>query len=561
MSDNNHWYSIGAATDYPLSDAATAIADDGTRLPSNVLVDLHLRYPDDYGTFPFLGALTVTSNVVAVVVEVAQQLTPPYDPAPLAVLSVLAAELVPGRQYALQAQTGGVAGWLAFGSGAIEFGRHGVAPLRLRFSNPAASLLAARAARGYRRLPVQGIGSYTGARTLGGVVDLAAEPPLEVARETRVIGGVTRDVVVVRLTSDSDGNGFEVSEQEQALDKLARRTDTLERFIGPCGSRPESGNCGDPQPVEFINSVAPDCAGVLTLDIRGCATAEHVADPCTVLLDCAYALDQVCPPPFIPDNEGRLPSEYTPADIVPPDANTDSDTEDTDSETRVDGGYLPFVECFDGAPVPDFVTKSGSWELSVDDSPFEYEYCFDNYTLDGTLIDVSETDGSYESQSLGVRNLTVWEGFDLANLGRVTTVDMKMMAADVGGRHNGGIVLNYRPHQTVAGRFVYHLVDVDYDTQQVRVRRFDGLDFVTISAVSVPGILLGRWLRLTATVVEGPAAGLTRLTFTVVDLEGTLSVSIGPVDVASYAPSTGYNGLHADRAHTRFSFFSYAEAT
>ncbi len=560
MSDNNHWYNLNAATPYPLADSASGEGDDGAPLPSHVLVDLHLRYPSSYGCFPFVGAVTVTGAVVAVVIEVAGSMTEPYDMMPLAVLSLASAGLQPGRQYALQPQADGVAGWLAFGRGALEFGRDDVDPLRLRFSTPGQSLLAPRAARGYRALPVTGLGSYTASALLTGIVSLQAEPPLEVVKESRVVGGVTREVVVVRLVREGAGGGFEVSDQERAVDGLARRTDVLERFIGPCGGRPESGNCGDPQPVEFINSVGPDCDGVLTLDFRGCASAEHVSDPCGILLNCNYGLDLVCPPPFVPDESGRLPSEYTPATVVPPDPDPNTDSEPPDDESRTDVGDLPYVECFDGEPVPDFVTKDGAWALAFDDSPFESDYCSLDYTLDGTLIDVSAVDGSYESQSLAGRNLVVWEGFDLRNLGRVTTVDMKLMPAGLGGRHNGGLVLNYRAHQTIAGRFVYHAVDVDYDTQQVRLRRFDGLDYVLISAVSVPGILLERWLRLTAVVAEGPTAGQTRITFSVADLEGTLSVTIGPVDVTGYAPSTGYNGLLADRANTRFAFFSYAEA-
>lgn len=555
--NNKHWHEINSAIGYPLADTATEIADNGDRLPPNILVDLNLRYPSALGGYPFVGAVTVTGKLVTVVIEVANSLLPDYGLQPLAVFNGLLSDVEPGRQYALTPSQLGVAGWLAFGEGINEFGQNDVPLLSLRFGTPQQSLLCLKAARQYREMPVKGLGSYTAAKTMTGIVDVVAESPLEAVRESRTIAGVTRDVIVLRLIRQEEGTGFDTSAQEQALAQLVSRSDILQQFAGPCGKRPESRTCGNPEPIEFINSVAPDCDGVLTLDFRGCAYVEHIEDPCTILVQCNYGISQVCPRPHIPDSEGRLPNEYDPADINSVSEPTDSVSEE--DESRLPGVDLPFVECFDAAEVQ-LTTISGSWQIATDDSPGEMSYCPDTYSVSDSIVDVSETDGAYESVDAANKHIAIWEGEDALNVGRVTTVDFKMIAPPAGGRRSGGIVLNYREHSSIPGRYVYHAVEADYDTQTLKIRKFDGVSYANLLSVPLVGLYIDRWLRLIVTVVEGPSAGQTRLLARLIDLEGTLDYTTPYVDTYNYTPSTGFNGVIADRSITRFAFFHYAEA-
>ncbi len=558
MPTNKHWHEINGANSYPLADTATELSDGNVRLPSNVIVDLNVRYPAGVGNYPFVGAVSVTGTLVTVVVEAANSLSPDYGMQPLCVFSRLLSETEVGRQYALTSLQEGVGGWISFGEGIHEHGVDGVAPLSLRFSTPQQSLLCLKAARRYRVMPVRGLGSLWAKDTMSGIVNIAAESPLEVVKDSRTIGGINRDVVVVRLVRQEPGAGFDTSEQEQALYKIVRRSDLLQQFAGPCGKRPESHTCGNPEPIEFINSVAPDCDGILTLDFRNCASVSHVADPCTILLQCNFGISQVCPPPYIPDSEGRLPSEYDPVDINSV-SETDPVPPEDDDESRVAAVDLPFVECFDSATVSTTII-SGNWQVVSDDSPFEWDYCSENYDVDGDTVSVSETLGSYESLSVGSKNIAIWQSEEELNLGRVTTVDLKLTPGPLGSRRNGGIVLNYREHANISGRFVYHVVDVDYDTQTLSIKKFDGLTYIILASTPILSIYTDRWFRLIATVVEGPVAGQTSLSARLLDLEGSLDVSPAAVLTSNYAPSTGFNGVIADRAITRFAFFHYAEA-
>lgn len=558
MANNEHWHEINGAINYPLTDTATALDNDGVRLPSNIIVDLNLRYPESLGDYPFVGAVTVTGALVTVVLEVANSLSPDYGLQPLAVFSGLVTDLEPGRQYAIKAISNGVVGWISFGEGIHEYGQDDVPVLSLRFGTPQQSLLCLKAARCYRELPVSGLGGYAANKTMSGIVDIVAEAPLEVVKESREIAGVTRDVVVIRLIRQEEEYGFSVSEQEKSLTKLLSSSDILQQFVGPCGKRPESRTCGTPEPIEFINSVAPDCDGVLTIDFRGCAYISHVEDPCTILVQCDYGISQVCPRPFIPDSDGRLPSEYDPVDINSVSV-SDSISETEDEESRVPAVGLPFVECFD-SELNTFTTISGDWQLEADDSPYEYEYCPETYSDGDSLISTSEILGSYASTNLATQNIALWIGDDTLNVGRVTTVDMKLLPGLFGGRRNGGVVLNYREHLNIPGRYVYHLVEVDYDTQTLAIRKFDGLNYVTLYSTSVLGLFLSRWLRLIVSVTEGATIGQTQLQARLIDLEGSLDVTTTAISTANYAPSYGYNGIIANRAYARFAFFHYAEA-
>jgi hypothetical protein len=64
---NPSWYAANATQSYPLDDAALLTDDAGGRVPSDVLVDLSLRWGGPADARASLGALAVTPNVVWVI--------------------------------------------------------------------------------------------------------------------------------------------------------------------------------------------------------------------------------------------------------------------------------------------------------------------------------------------------------------------------------------------------------------------------------------------------------------------------------------------------------------
>lgn len=100
-----------------------------------------------------------------------------------------------------------------------------------------------------------------------GLVTLKEGPDIEIVKECWEIpvraayencedlNTQSREVIVIRLKNslgDDSRNVFDI-------------------YKGPCGGRPETRSCGNPEPLEFISGVAPDCCGRITIELRGCA--------------------------------------------------------------------------------------------------------------------------------------------------------------------------------------------------------------------------------------------------------------------------------------------------
>src|SRR5690606_38579741 len=137
-----------------------------------------------------------------------------------------------------------------------------------RFSSPEQSLILAGLALAYEPPSIPYVGKLGLAAQLSGLVRLAGGNDIEIVRECREIPAypagpalscdelvtARREVIVFRLA-----------------DKQTSGRNVLDHYRGPCSNRPESRNCGDPEPIEFIGAVAPDCCGNITIDLLGCA--------------------------------------------------------------------------------------------------------------------------------------------------------------------------------------------------------------------------------------------------------------------------------------------------
>lgn len=673
---NLHWYDRNETQAYPIDETADCADAAGAYLPPDILADLNLRYPAAYGAYPFVAAVTVTPTLVTLAVQAADTLENPTTLTPLAVLTARqpAAE---GRQLALTPLLPGVGGWAVLGGGVRDRSYTG------RFAGPRHALLCRRAARPYRSLPVAGLQRLHAAQALTGVVRLVGEPPLQVAAEDRDLPGVgSRRVVVFRLAAQDATDGF-VRPAE-----AGKTQSVFQEFAGPCAGRPESRTCGDPQPVEFVNNVGPDCDGRLTVEFRGCVVPAKLGDH-AVLLDAAMSLSRVCVPAYIPAPDGRLPGDYDPYTFLPPptvppvvpptvvccdetcpdglayqyripfeggtgafatlagevvvtrdpaadglaangpddhtcawtatvgawsvylvhrklvggqrdwkvNASTAGGTvlvgymidefvtdcctprQSANEEQLGDGdppaaplvspvgdcgqcapgdsidivGVLPHTECFFDSRAVNFVEKAGRWAFHPSDSPAKGDYCVWTAT---SLDSVDEGPMCYTCTDPSVRSASVWDGFDLYTVRRRYTTDVLLTP---GPRANAHLILNYRPHATTPGLFVYHLVELDYTAQAFRVARFNGVTAQTVLQQSVPGLKTDEWYRLRADVEPGTSNGTTKITAVLEGITDPVTVAIGPLVVSNYYPATGRSGVGADRAVSRFSFFRVEE--
>lgn len=538
---NAHFYDRNETQAYPIDETADCTDAAGVYLPPDILADLNLRYPAAYGQYPFVAAVTVTPTLVTVAIQAADTLDPPYAFTPLAVLTARQ-PAVEGRLLALTPLLPGVGGWVVLGGGVRDRSYTG------RFAGPRHGLLCRRAARPYRSLPVAGLQRLHAARALTGVVRLTGTAPVEVVAEDRDLPGVgSRRVVVFRLATRDATDGFVQPAEAGAA------TSVFQEFAGPCAGRPESRTCGDPQPVEFVNSVGPDCEGVLEVEFKGCVVPAKLGEH-AVLLDTAMSLSRVCVPAYIPAPDGRLPGDYDPHTFVPPPPVPPVPPPPVPPEDSIDVvGELPYTECFFDAEAADFAVKAGRWEFHPSDSPAKGDYCVWEPT---SLDSVDEGPLCYTCTDPSLRSASVWDGFDLTTVRRRYATDAMMTP---GLRANAHLVLNYRPHASTPGLFVYYLVEIDYTAQAFRVARFNGVTAQTVFQQAVPGIKTDEWYRLRADVEPGASNGTTKLTAVLEGVTDPVTVSIGPLVVSNYYPSTGRSGVGADRAVSRFSFFRVEE--
>lgn len=552
---NLHWYDRNEGTKYPLDDQSTAVDDKNKFLPSNIVVDVNLRWPAHLGDYAYLSAVSVTETLVTVVILAAYALDD-SGVSPLAVLSV-PRPVDQNRVYALLPQVPGVGGWIVFGPGVED------TPYMGRFSRPRQSRLAPRAASRYRPLPVSSVQAIGADSKLTGVVRLSALTPLEIAKEQREIEGVTRDCVVVRLVDGAGADGYPVPSQAAEITGYKEQS-TFKDFAGPCAGRPESGTCGDPQPIESINGIVPDCDGVLSIEFRGCADVGQIIgnSECGIVVDCGLGLAVACPAPQIPSSDGILTDEYTPVNIEPP-VEPEPPTPTGMSESLVISNILPHLDCFSDGVATDFVVHVGVWTYIGDDSLFNP--CGDDQFKQSASISqgfsLSLSSGrnpvSLAAESTFSRNVILWEGLDDSTTHRAIQTEVKLVDGPLGSLHNGGVVLNYKLHPTIAGLHVYYLVEVDYESQSLRISKWTGTNFSPVVPVDLPGIQLNEWYRLYVTVVPDVTTGQTVVTARITTPEDPGAIDATVVaTVNDYAPSTGRFGFGSNRAISYFSYIS-----
>jgi hypothetical protein len=575
---NNHWYNLNSLRNYPLDDTASCLSNSGERLPPALIEDLRIRWPGSYGKYAFLSAASVTPGLVTVLIEVSHTLdNNPNSSTLIAGITLPLRELVTGRTYALQTFEKGVGGFICFGAGAEGPAYKGL------FSSPQQSLITPRAARYSRPAPIPGFRLLNSDNLVKDIVSLTAETPLTISKETRVIAGVEYDNVIV----------FRLEELPDALD-ADYLASVFNEFSGPCSPRVDSRSCGDPQPLETVNGITPDCDGVLTINFEGCATVGRNVEDCGVVVDCQYGLADTCEAAYLPAlSDGRLPSEVPPV-IVPPPVPPEPPVEPpvSISESAQTVLNLPYCDLFDSSSgVPDGFSLIGSSSFGYigDESPSESFCCLgtdpSNFDCFGESVSLSQscsdsiartgcrTEWEYIPppalvSSYGVitekgfsqRNTAIFVN-DVQSLYRQYTVDLKIVQSTVGAKRNGGVLINYRINPDT-GLPNYYVAFLDVDAKVFGIYFFNGISLVQLSSTVIGDVRAGDWYRISFKSVPNET-NWVQVIFTAV-LAGitdpTISATLETnVSTSNWVEDAGNAGLYVDRSNTYYSFWRIDE--
>jgi hypothetical protein len=543
MIRNHNWYNLNSTRHYPLDDNATGETDSGTQLPNDILLDCHIRYPESVGRYLHISSATVTENLVTFTF-LASNTTSFETPAALATdtfVPVAAITLTKPIDYyvhhAISPMYPGVGGWVVFGPGVEE-------SFEGKFTTAEQAILAPKASRDYRALPISSIRKQDTSTALTGLVTIESSQTVEVIKATRTILGLERDVLVLRLSDLFDRN----------LLKLMR---------GACGGRPESNSC-DPPGIGFLNDVMPDCDGNITINFVGHGHATPYEDDVGgILVNTGVGLSEACPVDLLPGSDGTLPNEYEDPCSSSSLAATDEPatfiwinetlTEEASEECL---STLPHCESFDSGLPDDFAVKSGSFTFVTDDSPGEP--C--GLTQEGSSTPLSK---SYQTDAVGECNVALWDSCSYLDVrDKKCETAVKIMSP----QGNGSIVINWHQHP-MTGNPHFLALAVDLHAGQLQLKRFAGHTFSPspLQYVAVPGMQHGDWLKLSVAVrpSEADPAAKSTVECSVVglndpDVAGTFTVD---VDTISDATSDGKYGLCANFCLSRFSYFNLEQTS
>lgn len=539
MPSNHNYYNLQEQRRYPLDDKSTGTDDRGARLNDATLVDCRIRWPRTLGEYAFVGGLTVTDKLVSVVILAASSPTAVSGFAPLAAVTV-PQPVILGRPYPLRPMADGVGGCVVFGGGTRE-------NQIIRFGTPAQGLLAPKCARSYAALPIPSLTKSGRNTALTGLVTIRGGNDVEVVKETVTIGDIDHEALVVRLKQDPGA------------------VNVLERYIGPCGSRPESGNCGRP-PIEYLHGVAPDCDGNVTVVVRD-ATVGKFEDCGGLVLAVRGGLNEVC------DQVNRGIREYV--DLCgseqssSPSSVPSSGGSDTDSSISLssEASYcveLPLLTSFDDEDLAAWSIVEGDFAFSEVDSPDE-----SGGESVESLDDSSESAGDVAIGDPIFASLTSIAGYT-KNVALVSVCDMVSSlnkACEVGIRvtadrpkRNGGIIVNYHVVDPLSNPHVeFFYVCLDLNVNKLRVLRFNGYNFAQeYASPTLLQLMPDAWYKLrvtTQTFGNQVALGITVKGITDpagLDITASLATS-------RYGDDDGQFGVCSDRGKADFSYFKLNE--
>lgn len=581
---NLNWYNLQATREYPLDDRATSETDAHIALPSNMLVDAHIRFPESLGKYAYLQGFTSAPGIVTALIGVTDNLN---EEGPT-VAAVQATRPVSAYvNYTVTSIVPGVAGWLTFGPGIEEM-------FSGRFSSPQQTLITPRCARSYKPLPIPTISKVGLGAALSGVVKIIGEAPIEAVFYSALnVDGRTAPGIVLRLSKNDASLSY----------------NPFTYFTGTCSQRPESGTCPK-TPIETINGVSPDCHGNIDIVFGPPATALpfqncggiDVLSPTTLQQVCAGGdtrrtsfKDLCCPEEvaslsalyaiteFVQNkivqvqgdpvtyykavsvtNGGSINWEPTtavdaicgwpdPTDAVPTTTITLTSMQDYPCLTLP--VCVDFCSCGDEPPL--FETRRGSFKRLSTAAPFGCVPCGDQAAQPTT---------PEEQIAKSARNT-----YASANNSTVSVATLKNCATDwaynktiraqfkISGNgldRNGGIVLNYF-HDTAANppQVKYLAAMLDVSRGELRLLRYVNDSYVAEGYATFP-VITNNWYEMAVTPIFTGAGVTVKIVVNELETTARTVELLVPLTLEKYGNPTGRYGLFASRSWTYFNRFT-----
>jgi hypothetical protein len=513
-------YNTQELRNYPLDDNATGVGDDGTLMPSDILVDCRLRLPETLGRFAFLGGMSVTDKLVTFVILGTDAQDSVSDFTPLASITVVLP--IPGVPYPVRPLAAGVGGWVVFGPAVMPRGG-GVDRVAVRFSSPTQSLLAPKCARPYKLPPVPSLGKAGRSTALTGFVTIKGGADVEVVKELVRVADAYRDALVVRLKQIPDGENV------------------LAKYIGPCDKRPESRNCPR-DGIEAINNVTPDCDGNINIRVENLSLGS--LENCGGLtLGYAGDLTDACAEGKIRPGIDQCQESLDAIAAGDSSSSSGSAVSFSASSESLPCYSLPYFADFDSSEAEGLTVEEGYFVFDSYDAPNEEDE-------GGRPADIAFT--AIEGAT---RNIAVIGGCNLVS-SQIAVCEVALSITTEYPIRNGGIVVNYRLVDPLTNPHIeYFLVLVDMNVNKLKVLRFNGITLVEeYASPSALPLLPGAWYKLRVT--TSPFGEQTAIAVHLDGLDDPADLEVNfSIATNKFGDTNGRFGIGTNRAYTLFSYF------
>lgn len=554
---NQNWYDTQEGRRYPLDETSTGLDDAGQPIRDNIIVDCHMKFPEDYGMYAYVSGITVTGGIVTVVISSAD--SPDGENARVLGAVSVPKPIVIGRNYPIQPISEGVAGWFAFGSGCAE-------NFSGKYSTPPQALLSYRNARGYRPLPVTSLGKYGLTEALTNVVRIAADEPVTATYTEVTINNKPAKAIVLGLSG--------------------RVTDAdihpLQEFLGPCGARPESGTCPK-EPILSINGIRPDCAGNINISVAGGLTT-YMFDECGGMgIAFPIGLAQTCPKEEINPDCTRTGGDGKPVgqglDLCRPSSSTSARPSSSSSSAAAAQSSssssvftssssavclaLPYCKKFTTELELGFGldVRFGSFLVSTVDAP---NACESSSSFNWGDSSSSSQNSSSSSSTVNMRNVlrassvTGLNVLTIKNCATDWAINQRIAATfSLGGgaRRNGGVVVNYLTPAQTGNKATFIAALLDLDDAKFKLIRYNGTSIVTEYAETFLSANFvydpAKWY--TAAITPSLSGGNVSVAVELREFDtSALKINFN-VALNSYGFVAGSAGIISNQAYTNFS--------
>lgn len=522
---NQNWYNLQSTRRYPLDDKSTGDDDSGRPIRDDIIVDCHIRYPEELGRYLFVQAINITPNLITILFGLGQSLTDTASPTVATITVDKPAEK--NINYNITAFLPGISGWITFGPG-IDNNFVG------RYSTPMQTFIGARNARPYAQLPLQTIGKLGLLESLSGIVNLVAEAP--------VVATYYENYTLPKYDpTTEETNSLPVTAIVFSGAAATADFNPQTFFAAPCSQRPESGTCPKP-PIERINGVEPDCETGNIDILFGPGLTGRPFEECGGLdITTARGLSEECGP----ENPNKKGTDECPCEDDDEISNYCwPTTQNTEAE-------LP-VENFSCAALPVNVPLGACKDT-------EFELILGSFAKEETDTSTARVATSTTGRGVLVSKNTTGLNISLFNAyaadwayDKTTSVELKLLPG--GLKQNGGVLVNYiRAVENGGLKTKYYAVMLDGVAQELQLFSFNGSLLVKENKISVP-YAAGNWYKVSATASMNN--GTTTISGFLDNVTTGEHIAALSTVVTDYEIVNGRAGFISNSAVTQFNMFS-----